>query len=202
MNKKMYDDLLNFDKNDPVKLQPNYFWNPTPNEGIKHYAKEFYNEEKPLKRVAFLCQKYKDKSLDISFFQREENIGKTYILGKDEYYIEVTLYSILPEEEQVNNNKFHVDDIIIKRIKSMSDIYNIVNLCKEFSYELGDDIFKTINVDDNTNGNGEPTLITRMIDILEDRENSSVGNEFLSESITFSTYNGLLFIYHEDDIKS
>ena len=45
---KIYDDLLKFDKNDPVKLQPNYFWEPNPNEGIKHYVKGFYNEDKHL----------------------------------------------------------------------------------------------------------------------------------------------------------
>ena len=83
MNKKMYDDLLIFDKNDPVKLQPNYFWEPKPSEGIKHYVKGFYNEDKPLKRVAYLSQRNEDRFLDIIFYQREEDVEKPYVLGRD-----------------------------------------------------------------------------------------------------------------------
>lgn len=201
MNKKMYDDLLKFDKNDPVKLQPNYFWEPKPNEGIKYYAKGFYNEDKPLKKVAFLEQKNEDKFLDITFYQREEDVEKPYILGKDEYYVEVILSSLIDEEDSKDDNKFYVDDIIIKKIKSMGDIYNITDLCEDFSYEIGTDIFKTLSLSNDTYGDGESNLVSRMVDVLNERKDSGVGNEFQSESITFLTCNGLSFIYHEDDIK-
>ena len=202
MNKKMYDDLLNFDKNDPVKLQPNYFWEPKPSEGIKHYAKGFYNEDKPLKRVAYLSQRNEDRFLDIMFYQREEDVEKSYVLGRDEYYVEIFLASTLPEEEQVDYNKFYTDDIIIKKIKNMEDIYNITDLCEDFSYDLGTDIFKTLSLSNDTYGDGESNLVSRMVDVLNERKDSGVGNEFLSESITFLTYSGLSFIYHEDDIKN
>lgn len=201
MNKKMYDDLLKFDKNDPVKLQPNYFWEPKPNEGIKYYAKGFYNEDKPLKKVAFLEQKNEDKFLDITFYQREEDVEKPYILGKDEYYVEVLLSSLIEVDDRKDDNKFYVDDIIIKKIKSMGDIYNITDLCEDFSYELGTDIFKTLSLSNDTYGDGESNLVSRMVDVLNERKDSGVGNEFQSESITFLTCNGLSFIYHEDDIK-
>lgn len=199
---KLYDDLLKFDKNDLVNSQPNYFWDPTPNEGIEHYAKGFYNEDKPLKKIVCLEQKNEDKFLDIIFYQREEDVEKPYVLGKDEYYVEVILFSTLPEEEQIDNNKFYAEDIIIKKIKSMGDIYNITNLCEDFSYELGTDIFKTLSLSNDTYGDGESNLVSRMVDVLNERKDSGVGNEFQSESITFLTYSGLSFIYHEDDIKS
>lgn len=198
---KIYDDLLKIDKNDLINSQPNYFWDPTPNEGIKHYMKGFYNENKPLKRVAYLSQRNEDRFLDIMFYQREEDVEKPYVLGRDEYYVEVFLASTLPEEEQVDYNKFYTDDIIIKKIKSMGDIYNITNLCEDFSYELGTDIFKTLSLSNDTYGDGESNLVSRMVDVLNERKDSGVGNEFQSESITFLTCNGLSFIYHEDDIK-
>lgn len=199
---KIYDDLLKFDKNDLINSQPNYFWEPNSNEGIKHYVKGFYNENKPLKKIVCLEQKNEDKFLDIIFYQREEDVEKPYILGKDEYYVEVILSSLIDEEDRKDDNKFYTDDIIIKKIKSMGDIYNITNLCEDFSYELGTDIFKTLSLSNDTYGDGESNLVSRMVDVLNERKDSGVGNEFLSESITFLTCNGLSFIYHEDDIKS
>lgn len=136
------------------------------------------------------------------FYQREEDIEKPYVLGRDEYYVEIFLASTLPEEEQADYNKFYTDDIIIKKIKSMEDIYNITNLCEDFSYELGSDIFKTLSLSNDTYSDGESNLVSRMVDVLNERKDSGVGNEFQSESITFLTYSGLSFIYHEDDIKS
>ena len=98
-------------------------------------------------------------------------------------------------------NKFYTDDIIIKKIKSMEDIYNITGLCEDFSYDLGSDIFKTLSLSNDTYSDGESNLVSRIVDTLNERKDSGVGNEFLSESITFLTYSGLSFIYHEDDIK-
>ena len=106
------------------------------------------------------------------------------------------------KEDRKDDNKFYTDDIIIKKIKSMGDIYNITNLCEDFSYELGTDIFKTLSLSNDTYGDGESNLVSRMVDVINERKDSGVGNEFQSESITFLTYNGLSFIYHEDDIKS
>ena len=147
-------------------------------------------------------QKNEDKFLDIIFYQREEDVEKPYVLGKDEYYVEVILSSLIDEEDRKDDNKFYTDDIIIKKIKSMGDIYNITNLCEDFSYELGTDIFKTLSLSNDTYGDGESNLVSRMVDVINERKDSGVGNEFQSESITFLTYNGLSFIYHEDDIKS
>lgn len=201
VNTKIYGNLLKFKKEDLAKIQPNYFWDPRPNEGIKYYAKGFHDEDKPLEKVAHLSLKSNERFLDMMFYQREEDVKKPYILGKDEYYVEVLLSSMKDEEEQKDNNKFYSEDIIIKKIKKTSDIYNITNLCEEFSYELGKDLFKTLNMENDTYGDGEANLVERLINVLNNRKNSDVGNELLCEWTILLTYNGSSFIYYENDTE-
>lgn len=62
-------------------------------------------------------------------------------------------------------------------------------------------IFLKRYLSNDTYNDGESNLVSRMVDVLNERKDSGVGNEFQSESITFLTYSGLSFIYHEDDIK-
>lgn len=203
MNKKMYDDLLNFKREDLENIQPHIWWDSTPNDAVKHYAKGIYDDNDTLVKVCHLGAKYGERYLDISFYQRKDDMEKPYILGKDEYYIEVFLSSTDDEYEWEDSNpKFKIEDIIFKKIRKVSDIYNITNLCEEFSYELGNDLFKTINMENDTYGDGESNLTNRLMSTLNERKDSGVGNEFLSDWVLFTTYSGLSFIYHEDDIKS
>ena len=202
MKQLLFEDLLNFTREDLENIQPHIWWDSVPNDAVKHYVKEIYDEQKPLVKVSHLRTKCGERYLDISFYQSKEDMEKPYILGKDEYYIEVFLLSTDDEYEWKDNNpKFKIEDIIFKKIRKVSDIYNITNLCEEFSYELGNDLFKTINLENDTYGDGESNLTDRLMNTLNERKNSGVGNEFLSDWVLFTAYNGLSFIYHEDDIK-
>lgn len=193
---------VNFDEDMKKDLRRFPKWDFSVHDGIKYYSENFYGEKEKLVRVGYMGTRYEDRSLEVFFYQREKDFEKPYILGKDEYYIEVFLAIALDEKENVENRfKFDFQDVIFKRIKKVDDIYNITNLAEEFSYELGNDLFKIINMENDTFGDSESNLMKRIEDILEARKNSNVGNDILSKFIIFASYNGTQFVYDENDKK-
>lgn len=192
---------VNFDEDMKKNLRRFPKWDFSVHDGIKYYSENFYGEKEKLVRVGYIGTRHEDRSLEVFFYQREKDFEKPYVLGKDEYYIEVILALALDEKEVKNELRFDIQDFIFKRIKKVDDIYNIANLTEEFSYELGNDLFKTLNMENDTFGDSESNLMKRIESTLKARKNSNVGNDILSKFIVFSSYDSPHFIYDENDKK-
>lgn len=192
---------VSFDEDMKRDLRELAKWDFSVHDGIKYYSENFYGEKEKLVRVGYMGTRYEDRSLEVFFYQREKDFEKPYVLGKDEYYIEVILAIALDEKEVKNGLRFDIQDFIFKRIKKVEDIYNITNLAEEFSYELGSDLFKIINMENDTFGDSESNLMKRIESVLEARKNSDVGNDILSKFIIFASYNGKQFVYDENNKK-
>lgn len=192
---------VNFDEDMKKNLRELAKWDFSVHDGIKYYSENFYGEKEKLVRVGYIGTRYEDRSLEVFFYQREKDFEKPYVLGKDEYYIEVILALALDEKEVKNELRFDIQDFIFKRIKKVDDIYNIANLTEEVSYELGNDLFKTLNMENDTFGDSESNLMKRIESTLKARKNSNVGNDILSKFIVFSSYDSPHFIYDENDKK-
>ena len=192
---------VNFDEDMKNNLRKLAKWDFSVHDGIKYYSENFYGEKEKLVRVGYMGTRHEDRSLEVFFYQREKDFEKPYVLGKDEYYIEVILALALDEKEVKNELRFDIQDFIFKRIKKVEDIYNITNLTEEFSYELGNDLFKTLNMENDTFGDSESNLMKRIESTLKARKNSNVGNDILSKFIVFSSYDSPHFIYDENDKK-